>query len=89
MPAGHHRGTARLREPTEQHRHATADVYRRRYLRQREHILLSMPKAGEKEGALVKSKEAARLRAEQSGMSVDIELSERERRIVERLNQNK
>ena len=51
-----------------------------------EHILLSMPKAGEKEGALVKSKEAARLRAEQSGMSVDIELSERERRIVERLN---
>lgn len=53
-----------------------------------EHILLSMSKAGEKEGALVKSKEAARLRAEQSGMSVDIELSERERRIVERLNQS-
>jgi hypothetical protein len=51
-----------------------------------EHILLSMQKAGEKEGALVKSKEAARLRAEQSGMSVDIELSSRERRIVERLN---
>lgn len=51
-----------------------------------EHILLSMQKAGEKEGALVKSKEAARLRAEQSGMSIDIELSDRERRIVERLN---
>ena len=34
MPRGHHRGTAQLREPTEQHRHATADVYRRRYLRQ-------------------------------------------------------
>ena len=34
VPAGHHRGTAHVREPTEQHRHATADVYRRRYLRQ-------------------------------------------------------
>jgi hypothetical protein len=53
-----------------------------------EHILLSMQKAGEKEGALVRSKEAARLRAEQSGMSIEINLSERERRIIERLNRD-
>lgn len=54
-----------------------------------EHILLSSAKAEEKESAKTLAQDnAERQRLERSGMSGVIPLSERERRIVERLNQN-
>ena len=53
-----------------------------------EHILISSAKAIEKVGAIERSKELARLKAEQSGMSINIELSQRERQIVQTLSEH-
>ena len=51
-----------------------------------EHLLLSSYKAKEKEESKTKAQEMARIRAERAGQSIDVGLSDRERKIIEKLD---